>query len=68
MKTKERIASAYIRVLRIPLENGTIETLITNVFDSSFTTEDFKHLYYLRWGIEEKYDEIKNKMKIEAFY
>lgn len=66
MKTKETV-SASLRVLQIPLDNGTVETLITNVLDSSFTTEDFKYLYNLRWGIEEKYDELKNKMKIEAF-
>jgi hypothetical protein len=49
------------------LDNGVSETLITNLFDNSFSIEDFKYLYHLRWGIEEKYDELKNKLRIEAF-
>jgi hypothetical protein len=67
MKTGKRIESADIRVISVPLENGTVETLITNILDESITEQDFKKLYHLRWGIEEKYDELKNKMKIEAF-
>ncbi len=27
----------------------------------------FKELYYLRWGIETFYDELKNKLKVEYF-
>jgi hypothetical protein len=65
-KTKEN-ASLLMRVVKFPLDNGNEETLITNITDSSYTKEDFKYLYHLRWGIEEKYDEIKNKLKIEAF-
>ena len=64
--TKEKLSTS-IRVLQFPLNDGTVETLITNILDDSFTVEDFKYLYHLRWGIEEKYDELKNKMKIEAF-
>lgn len=64
--TKDEI-HATMRVIQFPLENGKVETLITNLLDSSFTVEDFKYLYHLRWSIEEKYDELKNKLKIEAF-
>ena len=64
--TKEKISTS-IRVLQFPLNDGTVETLITNILDDSFTVEDFKYLYHLRWSIEEKYDELKNTMKIEAF-
>ncbi len=35
--------------------------LITNIFDDSFTSDDFKYLYHVRWGIESKYNDIKNK-------
>lgn len=28
---------------------------------------DFKELYFKRWGIEVKYNEIKNKLQIENF-
>lgn len=65
-KTKEQIR-ATMRVIQVPFDNGDTETLITNLTDSSFLMQDFKYLYHLRWGIEEKYNEIKNKLKIEAF-
>jgi hypothetical protein len=65
-KTKE-IIDISMRVIQFALDNGINETLITNILDTSFSVEDFKFLYHLRWGIEEKYDEIKNKLKIEAF-
>lgn len=29
--------------------------------------EDFKELYFKRWGIEIKYDELKNRLEIENF-
>jgi hypothetical protein len=67
LKSTKEETHTTMRVIQFPLENGTVETLITNLLDSSFTVEDFKYLYHLRWGIEEKYDELKNKMKIEAF-
>ena len=65
-KTKEKMSTS-IRVVQFPLDSGVSEILITNMLDSSLIVEDFKYLYHLRWGIEEKYDEIKNKLKIEAF-
>lgn len=54
------------RIVRFEI-NGTKEILITNIFDSDFTIEEFKHLYHLRWGIETKYNDIKNKLELESF-
>lgn len=63
--------SLKIRVVTIHLKdsknNEISEILITNIFKKDFTTEDFKQLYHLRWGIETKYDDIKNKLEIESF-
>lgn len=56
-----------IRVLRFILDSGEEETLITNLLDPSFTVKDFKELYFKRWGIETKYDELKNRLQIENF-
>lgn len=56
-----------LRVIKVVLKNGEVETLLTNVFSTSFTTEDFKELYHMRWGIEEKYNDLKNKLEIENF-
>ncbi|MGO5064095.1 MULTISPECIES: transposase [unclassified Clostridium] len=56
-----------MRVLKFELESGITKTLITNIFDESFSVSDFKKLYFKRWGIEVKYNEIKNKLQIENF-
>jgi hypothetical protein len=56
-----------IRVLKFDLESGEKEVLITNLFDSELDTNDFKELYFKRWGIEVKYNEIKNKLQLENF-
>lgn len=56
-----------LRVVRFRLKNGADEILVTNIFDEDFKIEDFKAIYHLRWGIEEKYDDLKNKLQIENF-
>ena len=56
-----------VRVLKFPLESGVTEILITNIFDETFSISDFKQLYFKRWGIEVKYNEIKNRLEIENF-
>lgn len=55
------------RVLRFLLASGEEEVLITNILDDSFSIEEFKELYFKRWGIEVKYDELKNRFQIENF-
>lgn len=52
--------------VRIP-ESDETEYLLTNLFDSDFTKDDFLHIYHMRWGIETKYDDLKNKLRIEDF-
>lgn len=66
-KFSKRKITAEMRVITFILENGCKEQLITNIFDRSFTTQDFKNIYHLRWGIEGKFDDIKNKLQIESF-
>lgn len=56
-----------IRVLKFALDEKTEEILVTTVFDKSFTTDDFKNLYFKRWGIEVKYDELKHRFQLENF-
>lgn len=56
-----------IRVIKLNLSNGTEEILITNIFSNSFNEQDFAEIYHMRWGIEEKYDDLKNKLEIENF-
>ena len=56
-----------VRVLSVDLGNGTTEYLATNLFDREYTRDDFKELYCLRWGIEQKYNELKNQLLLEEF-
>jgi hypothetical protein len=56
-----------MRVLKFELDSGITEILITNIFDESFDVYDFKELYFKRWGIEVKYNELKNRLQIENF-
>ena len=56
-----------MRVLKFQLDSGITEILITNIFDESFSVADFKVLYFKRWGIEVKYNELKNRLQVENF-
>lgn len=57
-----------VRVLRIMLESGMEEWLVTNLPDPSFTPEDFSSLYFLRWKVEGKYHEFKSQLEMEEFH
>ena len=56
-----------VRIVKFPLPSGETETLVTSLEDPSLTTHDFKKLYFLRWPVETKFDEVKNKLEIENF-
>jgi len=61
------IYSKEVRVIKVELPDGTVEVLLTNIFDKSITTTLFKELYFLRWGVECKYKELKSSIEIEEF-
>lgn len=56
-----------VRVLRFKLDSGTDEILVTNLFDETLGIKEFKALYFKRWGIETKFNELKSKLQIENF-
>ena len=57
-----------VRLVRVVLPNGEVEILISSLFDSQkYPNSIFKDLYFLRWGVETFYDELKNKIKAEQF-
>ena len=56
-----------LRVINYTLPNGEIEKLVTNIFDPSFTVEDFGELYRLRWGVETCFLTLKSRLQIENF-
>lgn len=56
-----------VRVVKIKLSEEVTEMLITNIYDDNITPSKFKELYFLRWGVESKYKELKSSLKIEEF-
>lgn len=61
------LKSIKVRLVKIFLENGNIEILISSILDPDYTIEDFKYLYKKRWGIETYYDRLKNILEVERF-
>ena len=59
--------SYTIRVIKFALDETTQETLITTLYDESFTVDDFKELYFKRWGAEIKFNELKQRLQLENF-
>ena len=64
---KSGYEDAHIRVIKFTLSSGGEETLITDISDKRMGIPAFKALYFMRWPVETKYDEIKNKLAIENF-
>ena len=50
--------SMRLRICRFQLDNGTFETIATNL-PRSFTLQDIKELYRMRWGIETSFRDLK---------
>ena len=63
-KLKEKVK---IRIVKVALSSENTEYLVTNLFNSDLNEHDFSDLYHARWGIETKYNDIKNKLEIENF-
>ena len=50
--------SMHLRIVRFQLPTGDFETIATSL-DSSFTIDDIKTLYAMRWGIETSFRDLK---------
>lgn len=56
------------RLVIIELENGNKEILCTSLLDKlHYTLADLKDLYHYRWGIEEAYKLLKERVEITVF-
>jgi len=57
-----------LRLIRIQLENGETEILITSLIDTEkYPLEIFFDLYHHRWPVEEDYKVMKCRIEIENF-
>ena len=58
-----RIGRHKVRVIKVTLDTGEVEVLLTNLTGEF----NFKELYFMRWGVEKEYDVLKNTLEIENF-
>lgn len=63
----KNIKSIKIRVIKTVLPSGEEEILISSLLSADITKEELIELYFERWSIETKFDELKNKLEIENF-
>ena len=57
-----------VRFVRLPLANGDIEILVTDLLDEvRYPTAEFGPLYHLRWGVETFYGRLKTRLLLENF-
>lgn len=58
----------HLRLIRVDLENGETEILVTTLLDAQqFPHSLFGDLYHERWGVEENYKIIKCRLQMENF-
>jgi Transposase DDE domain len=64
----DKSTTVTIRAMKIMLDSGELEVLVTNFLDeASYPLSEFKALYALRWGAETRIEIIKNKFQLELF-
>ncbi|MBI9030817.1 IS4 family transposase [bacterium] len=57
-----------LRLIRVELDTGEIEILITSLLDNeAYSHDQFADLYHLRWPVEEDYKIMKQWIEIENF-
>lgn len=61
------ICTLTFRVLRFRLESGKYQCIITNLFED-LSSNDIKHLYHLRWGIETSFRHLKYAVGLSNFH
>jgi hypothetical protein len=60
--------SIKIRMVKVVLDTGETEVLITNLYETDiYTQEDLKEVYHLRWGIETYYGYVKEELQLGQF-
>src|SRR5665213_404327 len=63
----EKTSLLKVRLLRVELENS-VEVLMTNLYEEEgYHCDEFKDLYFKRWGIETNISFQKNILRLEAF-
>ncbi len=56
-----------VRVIKVTLPTGEIETLFTSLNEEQLPAEKAGELYFERWKVETAYDLLKSKLELENF-
>jgi len=67
-KDENQIFPITLRIARFKLPGGSYEAIITNLPESGFTTDEIKHIYSLRWGIETSFRKLKYTIGLNNFH
>lgn len=68
MKKRGLPMKLTVRFVRVLLDTGEYEVLVTSLLDGKkYPTEEFKTLYWYRWQIETFYGVLKTRLEIENF-
>ena len=57
-----------LRIVRFELSPGNYENIITNLPEDEFPAMDFKELYFLRWGEENCFRDLKYPLALNQFH
>ena len=56
------------RIVRFALEDGSFESLVTNLPEDEFPADRLKEIYYSRWGIETSFRKLKYTIGLSNFH
>lgn len=56
------------RIVRFKISDDTYESIMTNLDEESFSIQDIKELYHMRWDIETSYRELKYDLDLNALH
>lgn len=57
-----------LRIVRLEIEPGLFENIVTNLPENEFNFRDFKDLYHLRWNEENSFRDLKYPLCLKAFH
>ena len=61
------VYSISFRIVRFHISEDATETLITNLDATSFSVEELKRIYRMRWGIETSFRQLKYTVGLSLF-
>lgn len=67
-KTYSKDAKVHVRLVKFTLDDGQQALLLTTLLDAQrYPIAFLKQLYAMRWGVETRYDILKNVLQVEYF-